>query len=276
VRDYDGLETRVTYRGSSKWSGSVSYTYSRLYGNYAGLTSTDQADSNQSGGRNGANSDRAFDEPYMSYDMHGKLINGPLSTDRPHTLKAYGYYTLKWLGMSTSFGGFQQVYSGTPLSSYTSLWGAPQYIDGRGNWVDFTQDGSGNYVEGKAYSRRTPIYSQTDFSLVHEIHVSKTNEGMIVGFEANVTNLFNQHSPVDYWSNINRTGYISPYSCDAPASNCSAYDAANAGYNVAATIKGYNFVNEANAAGMILSSRYGKPYMWQNPRSMRFKIRFSF
>ena len=79
-------------QGSSNWFGSLSYTYSRLYGNYSGLTATDVSDGG--GARNGANTDRAFDEPFMSYDSHGKLINGPLATDRPNTFKAYGYYRL--------------------------------------------------------------------------------------------------------------------------------------------------------------------------------------
>src|SRR5205814_9417965 len=92
VRNYDGVEFRLTRRGGNK-TGSLSYTYSRLYGNYSGLTATDISDGQ---GRNGANTDRAFDEPFMSFDAPAKAIDGPLATDRPNTFKAYGYYTLKW------------------------------------------------------------------------------------------------------------------------------------------------------------------------------------
>jgi hypothetical protein len=70
VRNYDGLELRLTKRFSHQWFGEFSYTYSRLYGNYDGLTSTDISDSI---GRNGANTDRAFDEPFMQFDAHGKV-----------------------------------------------------------------------------------------------------------------------------------------------------------------------------------------------------------
>ena len=70
VRDYDGIEFRLTKRFSHQWFGAFSYTYSRLYGNYDGLTSTDISDSH---GRNGANTDRAFDEPFMQFDAHGKV-----------------------------------------------------------------------------------------------------------------------------------------------------------------------------------------------------------
>ena len=75
----------------TQWFGSFSYTYSRLYGNYTGLTSTDLSDGGAA--RNGANTDRAFDEPFMQFDAHGNLINGPLPTDRPNTFKVNAFYT---------------------------------------------------------------------------------------------------------------------------------------------------------------------------------------
>jgi len=40
VRDYDGLEFRVTKSISKGWAGLFSYTWSRLWGNYTGLTTT--------------------------------------------------------------------------------------------------------------------------------------------------------------------------------------------------------------------------------------------
>ena len=110
--------------------GSFSYTYSRLYGNYSGLTATDTSDGG--GARNGANADRAFDESFMQFDTHGNPIDGPLATDRPNTFKMYGYYNLKWWKFNTLIGLYQQIYSGTPLNSYISVWGAPVYVEGRG------------------------------------------------------------------------------------------------------------------------------------------------
>ena len=35
----------------------------------------------------------------MTYLPSGKIDDGPLATDRPHTGKVYGFYRLKWLGM---------------------------------------------------------------------------------------------------------------------------------------------------------------------------------
>jgi hypothetical protein len=42
TRDYDGLEFRLRRRFANRWSAEVDYTYSRLWGNYGGLASSDQ------------------------------------------------------------------------------------------------------------------------------------------------------------------------------------------------------------------------------------------
>src|SRR5260370_33169159 len=174
-RSYDGLEFRLNKR-AGRFYGSFSYTYSRFYGNYSGLTSSDISDGI---GRNGANTDRAFDEPFMSFDAHGKAItdNGPLATDRPHTVKAFAYYNLKLLKFNTVFGAYQQLYSGTPLSSYISVWGAPVFVEGRGGYIDVTRDQTtGNWIPGNVSNRRTPSFSQSDLSVSQEFHLSKSNE----------------------------------------------------------------------------------------------------
>jgi outer membrane receptor protein involved in Fe transport len=277
IRNYDGLETRVTYRGTGKWFGSASYTYSRYYGNYSGLTSTDQSDSNLTGARNGANSDRAFDEPFMSFDSHGKAIDGPLSTDRPHTFKAYGYYRLKYHSFETMLGGVQQWYSGTPLSSYLSVQGAPVFVEGRGNWADITRNSNGDWVLNGVESKRTPAFSQTDFNFVQQMHVSKNNERLVASFEATITNLFNQHAPVDYNSNLIGGGgasQIKPFPCGSAGANCVAGQ--DAPFDYAAIMKGFNYLSSANGAGAIINGQYGLPYLWQSGRSMRFKVKFTF
>jgi Carboxypeptidase regulatory-like domain/TonB-dependent Receptor Plug Domain len=262
VRNYDGLEFRLTKRSSGRWFGSLSYTYSRLYGNYSGLTATDVSDGGA--GRQGANVDRAFDEPFMSFDANGKAINGPLATDRPHTFKAFGYYRLKWWKFETMLGAYQQWYSGTPLSSYISVYAAPVFVANRGGFVNLTRDATtGAWTASAAKSSRTPSFSDTDFSLIQEMHVSKANEKLVLGFEANITNLFNQHSVTYIDQNMINTGSIKPPT-GAAAPNYLALET------------GYNYINTANTAGSILSSTYGLPYGWQDPRSMRFKIRFSF
>jgi hypothetical protein len=270
-RRYDGLEFRATKR-SSKWLGIASYSYSRLYGNYSGLTATDISDGG--GARNSPNVDRAFDEPMMSFDAHGKLIDGPLGTDRPHTFKGVGYYLLKWWGMETSIGGFQQIYSGTPLSSYISVWGAPVFTEGRGQFANVTRDPTtGNWTLGNVSSRRTPAYLQTDMSLKHDVKVNKSNEAMRVSFEIQVFNIFNQHSVTLINQNLVRTGSISPDSCTStggcPGTNLSGID-------YKALLAGYDWIAVSNSSARILNSLYGLPYGWQDARSVRMQIKFVF
>ena len=278
-REYDGLEFRLTKAASTHWFGQFSYTYSKLRGNYSGLTATDIADGG--GGRQGGDVSRAFDEPMGSYDAHGNIVDGPLATDRPHAFKAAGYYRLKWWKMETVFGGFQQLYSGSPLSSYlTGVFGMDVFPEGRGNWVNFTPGAINpafnlpDFVKGSIIpGMRTPVFSQSDFSMVHEMHVSKNNENLKLGFEANFTNLFNQHSPTFINSAIQKNG-IHPY--DTPANLASK--TVNYGFLLSGS---YDYVAEMNGAGLdgrhdLINPLYGLPYGWQNPRTMRFKVKFVF
>jgi hypothetical protein len=274
TRNYDGVEFRLTKRMTNNWFGSFSYTYSRLYGNYSGLTSTDVSDGI---GRNGANADRAFDEPFMQYDAHGKPIDGPLGTDRPHTVKAQAFYNLKWWKFNTLFGVFQQAYSGTPLSSYISVWGAPVFVEGRGKWVDVTRDPTtGNWVAGNVSDKRTPRFLQTDLSASQEFGISKTNERLKARIGAEAYNLFNQHSPVIYNQNLIRTSGLNPYQCGSAGVTCSGLADTNAGFSYSTLLKGYDYLQQANTQGRTLSTLYGLPSAWQNKRSMRFSFVVTF
>src|SRR5205814_2100090 len=51
-RDYDGVEFRLIKRMANRWYLNTSYLYSRLFGNYGGLASSDE------NGRNAPNVDR--------------------------------------------------------------------------------------------------------------------------------------------------------------------------------------------------------------------------
>ncbi len=208
LRRYDGLEFRLTKRPSSRWFGAVSYTYSKLTGNYSGLSSTTLTDGG-SGGRHNPNNDRSFDLPNMSFTAHGQFMDGPLATDRPHTLKLFGFYTMKWLHQETTIGLSQVAFSGTPRET---CWNAIDSVDGcsfvenRGAFVKLHVDvdpvtGVGKFVsDGVVHGLRTPVFTQSDMTIAHEIKVSKTNENLRLVFEWNVQNLLNQHSPLAYWT----------------------------------------------------------------------------
>jgi hypothetical protein len=275
IRDYDGLELRLTKRFSDRWYGAFSYTYSRLYGNYDGLTSTDISDAE---GRNGANSDRAFDEPFMQFDAHGKSDAGRLATDRPNTFKGNVYYQPKLGKFTPTLGLFQQIYQGTPLSSYISVWGAPVFVEGRGNFVNVSRDtATGNWIPSAVTAARTPNFVQSDISIFEDFHVSKTNEKMIARVGADCVNCFNQHKPVVINSNLIRTGGINPATCGTAGTNCTTTEVNQAGFDYGAMMtKGYDYIGLANSQGSTLNSAYGQPQQWQQPRVLRFQVKFSF
>ena len=88
-RDYDGVEFAFD-EALRRTTGTcaASYLWSRLYGNYSGLSQSDE------NGRTNPNVGRAFDYPIMMFDENGQPAYGPLATDRPHQFKAQFIYAL--------------------------------------------------------------------------------------------------------------------------------------------------------------------------------------
>lgn len=272
IRRYDGVEFRLSRRQTnSKWFGSMSYTYSRLHGNYSGLTDTDITDGN--GGRHNPNNHRAFDIPTMTYLPDGNIDDGRLPTDRPNTLKLFGYYRVPWWHQETWIGFQQAIFQGTPNSSCISVIGttsACQWAAGRGNWVDITRDSAGNLVAGDTHNdSRTDLYTQTDLNLRHSIKVSKTNENLRLGLELNIINLFNQRAVLAQSENqFYSSGLISP-------TRASRFTG-DPGLDWNKVMTGYDFIAQANAQKLTLDSRYGLPILFQGARNMRLTVRFTF
>ena len=269
-RRYDGLESRLTYR-SSKIVGLVTYTYSRLYGNYSGLTDTDVTDA--SGGRHNANNNRSFDLPEMQFTTTGQPVDGPLPTDRPHVVNMSGSYILNWFGMQTTLGVIQTVAQGTPKSTCVPVVDSTsscQFFDQRGTWATFSQDpNTGVFsLASVEHGARMPLYTQTDFSLGHSFKVNKTNEAMRMAFEFNAINLLNQHAVMSYLPNpFGRNNEWLSFSTTANP----------LGTNVQKFLTGYDVAAEATAQGnMVLNSRYGKPFLFQSARTLRLGVRFTF
>ena len=278
IRRYDGMELRLAKRATGNWFGAVSYTYSALRGNYAGLTNTDPTDGG--GGRHSPNNGRAFDLPTMTYLPSGAIDDGPLATDRPHTGKVYGYYRLKWLGMETMLGGIQSAFQGTPLSTCLPVVGtssACQWAEGRGNFVTFTRAANGDFQKtGVDMGARTPNYFQTDISIQQNIPI-KGHESQRLVFEANITNLFNQHAAVGFNEiAVAGSGLISP-------SRATRF-AGDPGVDWAKVMKGYNYVDALNGnntfasvqSPLTLASRYSLPQVYQGNRNIRLALRFVF
>ena len=256
TRNYTSVEFSVRGRLTNHLLLNSSYSYSRLYGNYAGLANSDE------NGRSNPNNDRAFDLPFYYFDATGsqKNVYGLLATDRPHTFKLYGGYDLKTRAGSTFIGLTQNAWSGTPLSTTVIYQSAPTYPNGRGDLG------------------RTKVLLQTDAQITHTIPLS---ERFTLKLEANAINALNQAAPINYQQQINRNSAVT--AAQLPVS------AFFAGYKLS------DFVNPTNSVpvgspgcagakpasgvctlGAKYSPIYNRPTSFQSPRELRLGIRLTF
>ena len=123
-RDYYAMNLSVDKRFSHGWQGGLSYTLSRLTGNYSGLASSDEE------GRNNPNGERFFDMWYLPFDKNLNPIDGPLGTDRPNSFKAYGSYAFPF---GLSVGLVANAYSGIPVTEEWIVDTEGYYPYNRGN-----------------------------------------------------------------------------------------------------------------------------------------------
>ena len=276
VRNYDGIEFRVTKTTSHGFAGMFSYTWSSLWGNYTGLTTTDQIDGG-AGGRNSPDTTRAFDEPFYYFNYKGKSANGPLPTDRPNAIKGNIYYSKPWKSMDTTIGLFQVAYQGSPISAWSDIgygYGPGSipaaiegtYIWGRGNFVNATVDSAGNTVLGNVYGRRTPWYTQTDLQLTHAFKVNKNNEAQQLSFSATAINVLNQHAVIADWAGLNSQYVPNSLGQFEIFTGAPFYQKFETGYDPQAQIGG---------GQVVLNSAYGHPNQWQLSRSFRISARFT-
>jgi len=280
ARSYDGIELRLTKSSSNHWFGMFSYTYSRLRGNYTGLTTTDVADGG--GGRNAPNNSRSFDEPFFQFNANGGSSSGLLPTDRPNAFKGYAYYQMPWgklsNKLSSDLGVFQYLYSGSPLTSYLDVGYAfpgafPVDIVGRGKWVDVSQDPTtGAVTVGAPRVNRTPWYMQTDFNFAQNY---KLSEQKVLSFSVTFANLLNQRAVTSYGQQIDSNitqSYVTPAATFIASQGF--YANAERPYDYAALLNQANF--GGFGFGNTINSQYGKPYLFQAPRNIRLGVKFTF
>lgn len=198
-RDYTAFEVRYDKQFKEGFARNLnifaSYTYSRLYGNWAGLANSDEA------GRSQPNVSRAFDLSPGNFNGQGKNVYGLLATDRPNQFKFFGNYLWKTKAGGTTFSLSQLAFSGTPLSSEVTFI-VPAFYNGRGDLG------------------RTPFFTQTDFLLAHSFNVT---ERVALKFDANVINLLNQATVVGVTTRLNRNGDLDALVPNGPYGG---YDAA--------------------------------------------------
>jgi hypothetical protein len=106
-REYWAVNFNLDKRFSNNWMGGFSYTWSRLWGNYSGLASSDEW------GRTAPNFERYFDGWFLNYDKNVNNVLGVLQTDRPHRFKLYGSYVFDW---GLTVGLVANAMSGTPVT----------------------------------------------------------------------------------------------------------------------------------------------------------------
>jgi hypothetical protein len=173
VRDYDSVEFSFEKRMRNNWYIRPSYLWSRLYGNYSGLSQSDE------NGRTSPNVGRLWDYPLMMFQDGGIPALGPLATDRPHQFKTQFIYQFNF---GTSVGINQYVASGLPVTREIGIY--------PGNNLPVTYLGRGS-------DGRTPMFSQTDLQLQHSFNMSSGRSLQVV---LNVLNLLNQDTAVSRFS----------------------------------------------------------------------------
>ena len=169
-REYWAVNFSLDKRLSNNWLAGLSYTWSRLTGNYSGLASSDE------GGRNSPNVERNFDNWLIAYDKNLDPIDGLQETDRTHFFKFYGAYTFPF-GLTT--GAVINAMSGTPI---TERW-----------WV------LGAYSSFMPYNRanlgRHPFLWFANLYAEYNLNLGKTK----LNFNVNVDNVFNIATTTLYW-----------------------------------------------------------------------------
>lgn len=262
-RQYDALEFRFERNFANNYFFNLNYTWSRLVGNYSGLSSSDE------NGRLSPNVNRYFDQPQAGWTVAGGPDNGVLSTDRPHVLKFYGAYSMKWKDVfkvggatATEFQMFTTLQSGSPLTTVIDL----NNID----TVVLTKRGD---------MGRTEMFTQTDFAIRNRFRFGK-DDGLTLVAEIDILNLFNEANVLNKVNLINATNF------DVRSLISAAQQAAcdGSGNQQPCLIAGYKAFQTHGAASIASDATdpatryelYNLPFTFQGPRSVRFGLRFIF
>jgi carboxypeptidase family protein len=256
-RVYDAIDVTWDRRLAQNWFFSANYTYSRLFGNYAGIANSDEirtpttgssyaVDQQNAGNvaRAGGNESRAYDLDELMFDSHGNLgVYGLLPTDRPHVAKFSGAYTT---GFGTQFGLVQYAGSGTPLSTI----------------VD-TANRTDPVVNGRGDMGRTPTLLRTDFLVAHELHMGTRS----LRAELNLLNIFNQKTATHEYTWLNRG-----FTRSGSRINLSKVNLLN-GYDYNALLKA---TPDAATALTAYDPRYGMQDLFATGLTGQFTIKFLF
>lgn len=252
-RKYDALEI-VFDKHATSYFFNANYTYSRLYGNYSGLTSSDEF------GRATPNVTRYFDLPPYGFDANGNTDNGRLATDRPHYFKAFGGYTFRWnANNNTTVSAFTTIQSGTPLTTVYSLYSLPTSI-----------------LNGRGDLGRTETFTETDLLVSYRYKFGKNDN---YSFEPFVVflNLFNESNELSRQTTISSTNFTSTALASSGCTTCSSQMGVfNTIFNGGIRQFVQNYLNTRGVSSTGIRNDYNQPNLFQSPRYLRFGLRVSF
>ncbi len=257
IRRFDAVEVRLDKR-ATKYFFNASYTWSRLFGNYSGLASSDEF------GRSSPNVNRFFDLPMLGFNANGDPDDGKLATDRPHVVKAYGGYTFDWGGNkrhATTVSAFTTFQSGTPLTTiYTNYAVGSAILFGRGDLG------------------RTEMFSDTDFAVHHRYKFGRDGRFALEPF-INITNLFDEKNELTRQTAISSTDFraaqLAANGCTTCGSEGAVFDTIFNGPGIQQFILNY-LANPTTTAAQGRRNDYGLTNGYQVPRSVAFGARFFF
>jgi hypothetical protein len=163
-RVYKAIQLSAKKRFARRWFFSGSYTLSSLRGNYIGMYNADI-------GQRSPNMTVPYDRPGIMANRNGRLPN-----DRPHLIRADGYYTHPFSRSSLTGGvGFVGM-SGQPLSALGS----------------FADPGDGaSFLSQRGSAGRTPFVTRLDVHLGYR-HLLPGNLSAVVFVD--IFNVLNQRT----------------------------------------------------------------------------------
>ncbi|HEX7779666.1 MAG TPA: hypothetical protein VF424_10525, partial [Vicinamibacterales bacterium] len=237
-RVYDGVDFTFRRRLSNNWFLTTNVLVSRLWGNYSGLTSTDE------GSRNSPNVNRFFDGLYMSFDSKGNAVYGRLQNDRPFQFKVQAGYVMPW---GTQVGVNYFAASGYLNSSTVTYKSVPVFYAGRGDLG------------------RSPTYSQTDLNFTHRFRLPKN---LRADLQLNIDNLFDQ----DTWTTLATAPYRDsltlPRVCRS-ATDIGCDDVFFKGFDLTAAMAARSPAGRPNKT-------YNQPNAFQSARGARLMMKLLF
>ena len=177
-REYWGVNIGLDKRFSDNWLAGFSYTWSRLWGNYSGLASSDEW------GRNDPNVERYWDLWWHMFDKNNDEVVGLLNTDRPHQFKFYGSYAFPF-GLTA--GTVVNAMSGIPVTRelHTGL--------------------EGYYPDGRLTDGRAPFLWFADLYVEYNL---KVTDRYRIQLSLNVDNVFDVSTARRIYSKLNQTSTV--------------------------------------------------------------------